>query len=64
MPEERLADLYSQLTDELRIVQGSSFNTMMNSGAAEDLRSRFTKYGARLVAYIRAAEAGGDGSTR
>jgi len=56
MPQERIADLYGQLTDELKLVVGGGFNTMMTAHGAEDLRNRFTRYGERLVAYIRAAE--------
>jgi hypothetical protein len=54
---DRLAELALQLTDELRLVTiGPALNSMMTARGAEDLRSRFTPYGLRLVAYILAAE--------
>jgi hypothetical protein len=57
---DRLAELALQLTDELRLVTiGPALNTTMTPHGAEDLRSRFTPYGLRLVAYIRAIEEGG-----
>ena len=56
MPEDRLSELCGQLADEMRLVSGGSFKAMMTGASAEDLRNRFTPYGNRLVAYIRAAE--------
>lgn len=57
LPGDRLADLYGHLTDDLKLIVGSGFNTMMTAHGAEDLRNRVTPYGNRLLAYIRAAHA-------
>jgi hypothetical protein len=57
IPKDRLADLVLQLKEELRLItlDDKSLYAMMTRGAAEDLRDRFTGYGKRLVAYVRAA---------
>jgi hypothetical protein len=55
MPGDRISDLYGQLTTELRIVEAGGFDTMMTAGGAENLSSRFTRYGQRFIQYVRAA---------
>ena len=57
---ERITDLAIQLTDELRLVTiGPNLNVTMSPSGAVDLRSHFTRYGKRFVAYLRSSEAAG-----
>jgi hypothetical protein len=57
IPKERLMELAEQLTEELRVVTiGKNLSAMATQQGAEDLRSHFTPYGQRLLAYIRAAD--------
>lgn len=50
IPEQRLRELVSQLTD-LRMISGIG-NTMVSASTALDLRNRFTPYGRRFVQYL------------
>lgn len=60
MTRDRIIDLVSQLSDELRLIDTDKrrLQTIMTAHGAADLRGLFTPYGRRLVAYIRAADGG------
>lgn len=58
---DRLEELVEQLTVELHVteIDRRQLKTIMSAHGARDLQSRFTRYGHRVIAYIRAAESTG-----
>jgi len=51
MSQDRIRDLAGQLTD-MRVASLTNLGTVMTARGAEELRSRMTPYGQRLIKYI------------